>query len=55
MNTTEHAHHSTAEAVIDELAAAYAMRRVTVVGLIFAKPSQAVTGLADAFKLRKDR
>lgn len=41
--------------VIDDLAAAYATRRVTVVGLIFSKPSSAVTGLADAFRIRKDR
>ena len=40
--------------VIDGLAEAYATRRVTVVGLIFAKPSSAVTGLADAFRIRKD-
>jgi hypothetical protein len=41
--------------VIDDLAEAYATRRVTVVGLIFSKPSTAVTGLADAFRVRKDR
>jgi hypothetical protein len=41
--------------VIDDLAEAYATRRVTVVGLIFSKPSSAVTGLADAFRIRKDR
>jgi hypothetical protein len=41
--------------VIDELAELYATRRVTVVGLIFSKPSSAVTGLADAFRIRKDR
>ena len=41
--------------VIDGLAEAYATRRVAVVGLIFSKPSSAVTGLADAFRIRKDR
>jgi len=41
--------------VIDDLAEAYATRRVTVVGLIFSKPSSAVTELADAFRIRKDR
>ena len=41
--------------VIDDLAEAYATRRVAVVGLIFSKPSSAVTGLADAFRIRRDR
>jgi hypothetical protein len=41
--------------VIDALAEAYATRRVAVVGLIFSKPSTAVTDLADAFRIRKDR
>ena len=41
--------------VIDGLAEAYATRRVAVVGLIFSKPSAAVTGLAEAFRIRKDR
>jgi hypothetical protein len=41
--------------VIEDLAEAYATRRVAVVGLIFSKPSSAVTDLADAFKFRKDR
>jgi hypothetical protein len=41
--------------VVDQLAEAYATRRVAVVGLIFSKPSSAVTGLADAFRIRKDR
>jgi hypothetical protein len=43
------------DAVIDDLAEAYATRRVSVVALIFSKPSTAVTGLADAFRIRKDR
>jgi hypothetical protein len=41
--------------VIDDLAEAYATRRVAVVGLIFSKPSTAVTGLADAFRVRRER
>lgn len=41
--------------VVDELAEAYATRRVAVVGLIFSKPSSAVTSLADAFRLRRER
>jgi hypothetical protein len=41
--------------VIDDLAEAYATRRVAVVGLIFSKPSSAVMGLADAFRFRRDR
>lgn len=41
--------------VVDDLAEAYATRRVAVVSLIFSKPSAAVTGLADAFRIRKDR
>ena len=41
--------------VIDDLAEAYATRRVAVISLIFSKPSSAVTSLADAFRLRKDR
>jgi hypothetical protein len=43
------------DGVIDEVADAYATRRVAVVGLIFSKPSSAVTGLADAFRIRKAR
>ena len=42
-------------AVVDRLADAYARRRVRVIGLIFAKSSDAVQGFADAFKLREDR
>jgi hypothetical protein len=40
--------------VVDGLAEAYAKRRVTVVGLIFSKPSEAVQSFADAFRLRRD-
>lgn len=36
------------------LADAYAERRVTVIGLIFAKPPETLRAFADAFRLRKD-
>lgn len=39
---------------VGELAAAYASRRTKVVGLIFSKPSDAVLGFSDAFRLRRD-
>ena len=42
-----------ADAVTD-LAQAYASHRVTVVGLIFSKPSDSVLGFSDAFRLRRD-
>ena len=40
---------------VDELARAYADRRVTVIGLIFAKPTDKLRSFADAFRIRKDR
>ena len=36
------------------LAAAYADRRVTVISLIFSKPTDTLRTFADAFRLRKD-
>ena len=42
-------------ATVNELAAAYADRRVTVIGLIFAKPTDKLRSFADAFRLRKDK
>jgi hypothetical protein len=42
-------------ATVKELAEAYADRRVTVIGLIFAKPTDKLRTFADAFRLRKDR
>ena len=42
-------------ATVNELADAYAHRRVTVIGLIFAKPTDKIRSFADAFRLRKDR
>lgn len=40
---------------VDELARAYADRRVTVIGLIFSKPVDKIRTFADAFRLRKDK
>ena len=40
---------------VAELARAYADRRVTVIGLIFAKPVDKLRSFADAFRIRKDR
>jgi hypothetical protein len=37
------------------LARAYADRRVTVIGLIYAKPSEPLRSFADAFRLRKEK
>ena len=39
---------------VGDLAEAYATRRTKVIGLIFSKPSGAVTSLSDAFRLRRD-
>ena len=39
---------------VEDLAETYGKRRVTVIGLIFAKPSDAVQSFADAFKLKED-
>jgi hypothetical protein len=39
---------------VDELAKTYADRRVTVIGLIFAKPMDKIRSFADAFRIRKD-
>jgi hypothetical protein len=36
------------------LAQAYLVRRVTVIGLIFSKPSDKIRAFSDAFRLRKD-
>jgi predicted transcriptional regulator of viral defense system len=37
------------------LARAYADRRVTVIGMIYAKPSEPLRSFADAFRIRKDQ
>lgn len=42
-------------ATVDALAECYATRRPTVIGLIFARPDDAVASLADAFRLRRKR
>jgi hypothetical protein len=43
------------DATITGLADAYAQRRVSVVSLIFNKPTDALRNFADAFRLRKDK
>lgn len=40
--------------LVDMVADEYAIRRVTIITLIFSKPSKHVLSFADAFKLRKD-
>jgi hypothetical protein len=42
------------EAATVAVAQAYLIRRVTVIGLIFGKPSDKIRAFSDAFKLRKD-
>jgi hypothetical protein len=42
-------------ATVDELARAYADRRVTVIGMIFSKPLDKIRSFADAFRFRKDK
>ena len=42
-------------AAIDGLARAYAERRVTVIGLIFAKPADSLRAFSDAFRIRRDK
>ena len=39
---------------VTELAECYASRRTAVIGLIFSKPSGAVTSFSDAFRFKKD-
>ena len=41
------------EGVVDALAESYANYRVAVISLIFARPSESVTRLADAFRIRR--
>ena len=41
-------------AAIDEVAKAYAERRVSVINLIFSKPLERIQVFADAFRLKKD-
>ena len=39
---------------VDSLASAYSTYRVTVINLIFSKPSEGVQSFADAFRVRRD-
>jgi hypothetical protein len=39
--------------IVDDLAESYAKYRVAVIGLIFGRPSEGVTRLADAFRIRR--
>jgi hypothetical protein len=41
------------ETTVDALAESYANYRVAVISLIFARPSEGVTRLADAFRIRR--
>ena len=43
------------EAAVAGLAQAYADRRVTVIGLIYAKPADPLRSFADAFRIRKEK
>ncbi|MGH7214793.1 MAG: hypothetical protein ACREIT_08515 [Tepidisphaeraceae bacterium] len=40
---------------VADLAKAYVDRRVTVIGLIFAKPTDKIRSFADAFRIRKEK
>lgn len=40
---------------LDDLAESYAKYRVTLVALIFSKPSDRITHLSDAFRIRRER
>jgi predicted ArsR family transcriptional regulator len=42
------------DAAIEGLQRAYADRRVTVIGLIYSKPTDPLRSFADAFRIRKD-
>lgn len=39
---------------VDDLADSYGRRRVTVIGLIFAKPPDAIRSFAEAFRLKEE-
>jgi hypothetical protein len=43
------------ESAVGGLARAYADRRVSVIGLIYAKPSDQLRSFADAFRIKKDK
>jgi len=42
------------DAVVGELEDVYGRRRVSVIGLIFSKPSETIRTFADAFRIRKE-
>lgn len=42
------------DAAVAELEDVYARRRVSLIGLIFAKPSESIRTFADAFRIRKE-
>ena len=42
------------DAAVASVAAAYASHRVTIIGLIFSKPTSNLKSFADAFRIRKD-
>ena len=41
--------------LVGRLADVYAKRRVTVIGIIYSKPSDQVQAFADAFRIRRDK
>ena len=43
------------EATVGRVATEYATRRVTIIGLIFSKPTSTLKSFADAFRIRKDK
>ena len=42
------------DATVAAVAAAYASHRVSIIGLIFSKPTSTLKSFADAFRIRKD-
>ena len=43
------------DATVASVAAAYASHRVSIIGLIFSKPTSTLKTFADAFRIRKDK
>jgi hypothetical protein len=43
------------DAIVASVAAAYASHRVSIIGLIFSKPTSNLKTFADAFRIRKDK
>jgi hypothetical protein len=43
------------QAIVSQLQDVYIQRRVSIIQLIFAKPSEPIQSFADAFRLRKDQ